>query len=169
MSRRPCANVSPGRLQGKGAVEIDILYLVDRLENLLNDGWHLPLSARVLIHERDFLDLIDQMRIAVPEEIKQARRISQEHDQIIAQARADAERIITEAQEQAAFLLQDNELLKQAEQRARGIIAEAQKQATEIRQGADEYSLEILQRLESQLETQITTVRRGIEALRRSS
>ncbi len=142
---------------------------MDRLENLLNDGWHLPLTTRTLIDERAFLDIIDQMRIAVPEEIKQARRISQEHDQLIAQARADAERILTEAQEQAAFLLQDSELLKQAEQRAKGIITEAQKQATEVRRGADEYSLEVLQRLESQLESQITTVRKGIEALRRSS
>lgn len=169
MSRRPCVSASPVRRQGKGGGKIDILYLVDRLENLLNDGWHLPLMGRTLIDERDFLDIVDQMRIAVPEEIKQARRISQEHDQIIAQARADAERIITEAQEQAAFLLQDSELLKQAEQRAKGIIAEAQKQAAEVRRGADEYSLEVLQRLESQLESQMTTVRRGIEALRHSS
>jgi len=153
--------------QGKGGSDIDILYLVDRLESLLNDGWHLPLTSRTLVDERDFLDLIDQMRIAVPEEIKKAKRISQEHDQIIAQAKADAERIIMEAQEQAAFLLQDSELLKQAEQRAKGIIGEAQEQALQVRRGADEYSLEVLQRLESQLASQMTTVHRGIEALQK--
>jgi vacuolar-type H+-ATPase subunit H len=142
---------------------------VDRLEGLLNDGWHLPLTARTLIDEHDFLDIIDQMRIAVPEEIKKARRITQEHDQIIAQAKTDAERIITEAQEQAAFLLQDSELLKQAEQRANGIISEAQEQAAGVRRGADEYSLEVLRRLESQLESQMATVRRGIEALQNPS
>ena len=145
------------------------MYLVDRLENLLNDGWHLPLTARTLIDENDFLDIIDQMRIAVPEEIKKARRISQEQDQIIAQAKADAEHIITEAQEQAAFLLQDSELLKQAEQRAQGIISESQEQAIMVRRGADEYSLEVLRRLESQLESQMATVRRGLEALQHPS
>lgn len=140
---------------------------MDRLENLLNSGWHVPLTARTLIDEHDFLDVVDQMRIAVPEEIKKAKRISQEQDQIVTQAKADAERIVTEAQEQAAFLLQDSELLRQAEQRAKGIIDEAQKQAAEVRRGADEYSLEVLRQLESQLESQVATVRRGIDSLQR--
>jgi len=141
---------------------------VDRLESLLNDGWHLPLTSRTLVDERDLLDVIDQMRIAVPEEVKQARRITQERDQMVAQAKAEAERIITEAQEQAAFLLQDNELLKQAEQRGKGIISEAQNQAAEMRRGADDYSLDVMRRLESELESHLATVRRGVEALQRS-
>ena len=141
---------------------------MDRLESLLNDGWHLPLTSRTLVDERDLLDVIDQMRIAVPEEVKQARRITQERDQMVAQAKAEAERIITEAQEQAAFLLQDNELLKQAEQRGKGIISEAQNQAAEMRRGADDYSLDVMRRLESEMESHLATVRRGVEALQRS-
>jgi vacuolar-type H+-ATPase subunit H len=120
------------------------------------------------VDERDLLDVIDQMRIAVPEEVKQARRITQERDQMVAQAKAEAERIVTEAQEQAAFLLQDNELLKQAEQRGKGIISEAQNQAVEMRRGADDYSLDVMRRLESELESHLATVRRGVEALQRS-
>ncbi|MBU0495373.1 MAG: ATPase [Chloroflexi bacterium] len=153
----------------RGGCEIDIQYLIDRLENLLNEGWHIPSTARTLVNERDFLDIIDQMRIAVPEEIKRAKRISQEHDQIVAQAKIDAEQIVMEAQEQAAFLLQDSELLKQAQQRADLIVNKAQEQAGEVRQGADEYSLEVLRRLESQLDSQMATVRRGIEALHHAS
>ena len=67
-------------------IAIDVLYLVDRLEALLNKGWRVPMSAKTMIDEDEFLDIVDQMRIAFPEEIKQAKKIVQDRDHIIAQA-----------------------------------------------------------------------------------
>ncbi|MER3484708.1 MAG: hypothetical protein C4345_00740 [Chloroflexota bacterium] len=78
--------------------EIDILFLVDRLESLINAGQRVPFTNKIMIDEKECLDIIDQMRIVVPEEIKQARRVSQDRDRITAQAQAEAERIIKQAQ-----------------------------------------------------------------------
>jgi hypothetical protein len=69
---------------------MDILHLVDRLEELVNEGRRLPLSSKVMMDEQKIWDLIDQMRISVPEEVKKAKRTNQERDRIIAQAHEEA-------------------------------------------------------------------------------
>ncbi|HIC93608.1 MAG TPA: ATPase, partial [Anaerolineae bacterium] len=65
-------------------VEIDILYLVDRLESLLNEGWRVPFTSNLIINEDKFLDIIDHMRTSIPEEVKRAQRIERERERIIA-------------------------------------------------------------------------------------
>jgi hypothetical protein len=94
---------------------MDILYLVDRLEELLNGAWHVPLTSNVMIDEDELLDIIDQMRMSVPEEVKQAKRIQQERDRLIAQAQEEKERIIGLAREDGQAMLDDHEIRKVAE------------------------------------------------------
>jgi len=67
-------------------IVIDILHLVDRLESLLNESRRIPLTSNRLVDEELFLNIIDQMRISIPEEIKKGKRIQQERGRIIAQA-----------------------------------------------------------------------------------
>jgi vacuolar-type H+-ATPase subunit H len=148
--------------------EIDILFLVDRLESLINAGQRVPFTNKIMIDEKECLDIIDQMRIVVPEEIKQARRVSQDRDRITAQAQAEAERIVKQAQERAEQLLQERELLKLAEQRSQEIIDEATRRAEEIREGADAYALEVLQTLYEELERYRHEIERGIARLERT-
>ena len=133
-------------------VAIDILYLVDRLEALLVKGWRFPGTAKTFIDEDEFLDIVDQMRIAIPEEIKQAKKIVQERDRIIAQAQEEAQRINTMAKEDHARLVNDHVVTKAAETRASEIETQAQANALQIRQGADQYAIQILQDLQGKLD-----------------
>jgi len=71
----PCA-ISVSWHTLKGVIIMDILHLVDRLEMLVNKGWRLPFTSNVVIQEDAFLDVIDQMRISIPEEVKHAKRVS---------------------------------------------------------------------------------------------
>ncbi len=89
-----------------------IFHLIDRLERLLGESWGVPLSAYRVVNEADFLDVIDQMRTAIPQEIKQGERIAQEKERIIAQAQEEADRIVRLAQEEAAKLLDEHEIVK---------------------------------------------------------
>jgi hypothetical protein len=73
---------------------MDILYLVDRLEELFNESQSVFLTKNVLVNEERMLDLIDQMRLSIPEEIKKAQRIITQKDIIIAQANEEANRTI---------------------------------------------------------------------------
>jgi cell division septum initiation protein DivIVA len=146
-------------------VDIEIQHLVDRLESLLNESWLIPLTSNRIINEEEYLDIIDQMRITIPAVIKQAKRIQQERERIIAQAQEEAERIVALAREQAVNLTNEHELLKTAETKAEALLEQAQQQAEGIKAGADDYVIEVLSELEEQLMVFLTTVRNGLEAV----
>ena len=151
----------------RGVVEIEIQHLVDRLESLLNESWLIPLTSNRIINEEEYLDIIDQMRITIPAGIKQAKRIQQERERIIAQAQEEAERIVTLAREQAANLTNEHEVLKTAETKAEALLKQAQQQAEDTKAGADDYVIEVLSELEEQLMVFLTTVRNGLKAVQR--
>jgi DNA anti-recombination protein RmuC len=146
---------------------IDILYLLDRLEEVLNSGSRVPfMGSRTLIDEQECLDILDQIRVALPEEIKQARRVTAERDSILAEAEARAQQIIREAEERAAEKVQEHALVRQAQARAEQIEAEAERRCAEMRREADEYVYETLLNLERDLDQLLQTVRKGTRALR---
>src|SRR6478736_5797842 len=84
---------------------MEINYVVDRLEALVNSSRRVPLSSRVMIEEEDLLALIEQLRQSVPTELKQAKRVMQERDQIIKGAQAEAEKIVTMARDRAEYMI----------------------------------------------------------------
>ena len=129
------------------------------------NGKRLPLTNNVVIDQATALDLIDQLRVAVPEEVRQAKRVNQESDRILEKAQEEADRIVARAQEQAAFLIEERELTRAAETRSREIIAQGQREAEEIRRGADEYAASVLVGLEGECVKVLQSIRHGIEML----
>lgn len=143
----------------------DIQYLIDRLENLLNQGFRIPMTTNAVIDEDAFLDILDQMRITIPNEIREAQRVIQERDRILEEARDDAERIVAEARLEANQLVEDSQITEQAQVRADEIRAEAHRDAEEIRRGADQYAADVLHQLEGQLAHFLDTVHNGLHML----
>jgi vacuolar-type H+-ATPase subunit H len=119
----------------------------------------------VVVDQAAALDLVDQLRVAVPEEVRQAKRISQESDRILEKAQEEADRIIARAQEQAAFLIEERELTREAERRGLEIIESGHAQAAEIRRGADEYAASVLVRLEGEVVKVLGSIKHGIALL----
>ena len=144
---------------------IDILHLIDRLEDLLEHGWRIPLGNKVAIDEGMFLNIIDQMRIVIPQEIKQAREVQQERDRYVAQAHEEARRIIAQAREDAARELDEHKLRKAADTQAEAIHQRAQQEAARIRSGADEYAETKLKELAANLSQLQTVIQNGINLL----
>ena len=101
----------------------------------------------------------------MPEEVRQAKRVSQETDRIIEKAQEEADRIIARAQEQAAFLIEERELTRAAEIRSREIVEEAQAHADEVRRGADAYAVSVLMRLQSECDKALQSIQRGLSLL----
>lgn len=152
-------------LPREGNENVDIQFLVERLEALVVNGQKLPMTSKVMLEQAAILDLIDQMRVAIPEEVKQARRIVQESDRVVQKAREEGEQIIGAAQEQAAILLQDQSILRDAENRADDIEKQAQTKADETMRGADQYASDVLIRLESDLVKTLSIVKKSLEVL----
>ena len=144
---------------------MDIQFLVERLESLIVNGRKVPLTDQVILEQATILDLIDQLRLAIPEEVRQARRINQEGDRVLGHAREEAERIIAAAQEQAALLLQDQAILREAEGRADEIADRARQRADDTMRGADRYAADVLLRLEGDLEKTLSIVKKSLEVL----
>src|SRR5215210_1213077 len=125
----------------------------------------MPLTSNVIIDQARALDLLDQLRVAVPEEVRQAKRISEETERIIEHAQEEAERILARAQEQAAFLIEERELTRAAELRSAEIITHGEREADDIRQGADEYAQSVLIRLEGECIKALQSIKRGLALL----
>jgi vacuolar-type H+-ATPase subunit H len=144
---------------------VDILYLLDQLEEVLGAGSHLPLTSRTLVDEQEILDILDQIRVSIPEEIKAARRVSQDRDQLISEARVEADRIIREAEERAAGRVAEHTLVRSAETRAAEIEDRALRTAEQVRHDAEAYAYRVLERLRDQISQVGTTVDRGLQEL----
>jgi vacuolar-type H+-ATPase subunit H len=144
---------------------IDIVFLIEQLERQIANGRSMPLTNNVIIDQARALDLLDQLRVAVPEEVRQAKRISEETERIVERAQEEAERILARAQEQAAFLIEERELTRAAEIKSREIIAQGERDAEEIRRGADEYAQSVLIQLEGECIKALQSIKRGLALL----
>ena len=144
---------------------MDIQFLVERLEALVVNARKFPMTSQVILEQAAVLDLIDQMRVAIPEEVKSARRIVQESDRVVQKAREEGEQIIGAAQEQAALLLQDQSIIREAEVRSDDLEQRAQTKADETMRGADQYASDVLLRLESDLVKTLSIVKKSLEVL----
>jgi cell division septum initiation protein DivIVA len=144
---------------------MDILHLVDRLEELFNESRPIWLTHSVIVDEDRMLDLIDQMRVAIPEEIKKAQQIITQRDRILAQAKEEANRTIALAREKADKRLEDNEIIEAAKMRAKEIVDNAYSEASVTQREADKYVLETLTNLEIHMDRLLNQVRNGIKTL----
>jgi hypothetical protein len=144
---------------------MDILHLIDRLEELFNESRAIPFTHNVVVDEEKMLDLIDQMRVAIPEEMKKAQQVMTQRDRILAQAQEEANRTLTLAREKGEQLLERDSIVQNAqsfaERRATDIIAEADQTRLE----ADQYVIETLTHLELELERYLNQVRNGIRTV----
>src|SRR6266576_285449 len=146
-------------------IPIDIIFLVERLESIIANGRRLPLTNNVVVDQTAALGLIDELRVAVPEEVRAAKRINSEGERIIEKAQEEAERIVARAQEQAAFLIAERGLTQLAEVESRRIVGEAQDDADDVRRGADEYAVGVLVGLEGEVVKTLQGIKKGIALL----
>lgn len=114
----------------------------------------MPFSGRLLIDEERILDIIDRMRVAVPEELKHARRVIQEQDRLLAEAQSRVQQVLEEQGIMVAVDAERERLMKQAEH-----------EAAQVRAGADEYARQVLEELDERLTKLLTSIRNGLSTL----
>ena len=144
---------------------MDILALVDRLEDLFNNSRPIPLTHNVIVDEDKFLDIIDQMRITIPEEVKKAQKIFSEKERLLAQAQEESARITAKAREKAEQSINENVIVQEAKHRADQIIEQARMEAEGIKAESDQYALDSLMDFELKIEQLLNQIRNGILVL----
>ena len=141
---------------------MDILQLIDRLEELFNDAKALPFTHNVVVDEDRMLELIDQMRIAVPEEVKKAQQVMAQRDRVMAQAQEEANRTLQIARDKADQLVQKDMIVGEAQRRAEQIVSQARAEAEATRADADNYVIDTLMQLQDQISKLSGQVSNGI-------
>lgn len=144
---------------------MDILQLIDRLEELFNQSKAVPLTRNVMVDEDRMLDIIDQMRIAIPEEVKKAQQLLSQRDRVLAQAQEEANRTLELARQKSDQLVAKDTVAQEAQRRADQIIAQSRVEAENIRADADDYAMNSLTQLEAELERITNQVANGIRLL----
>ncbi|HSG46164.1 MAG TPA: hypothetical protein VLA72_23730 [Anaerolineales bacterium] len=145
---------------------MDILQLIDTLEELFNESKAVPLTRNVMVDEDRMLDIIDSMRIAIPEEVKKAQQLLSQRDRVLAQAQEEANRTLELARQKSDQLVTKDTVAQEARKRADQIIAQARMEAENIRADADDYSMNSLMQLEAELERITNQVANGIRLLK---
>src|SRR6185369_15217334 len=112
---------------------MDVLVLIDKLDDTIHNAKPVPLTDQVRVDKEEIYDILDQMRATIPEEIKQARWIVKERQEML----PEAKRIVKEARERQQQLISQEEITKQAERAADDIIEDARAREREIRLGAE--------------------------------
>lgn len=139
--------------------------LVDRLEKIISDAPRVPFGKRVLVDQEQVFALLDELRAALPREVAEARALLRQRDQVLDEARLEAEQILEAAREKARAQAEEHEIVRMAQARGREVLAEAEKQARDIREEAHRYAAAVLERLEGHLMRAVETVRRGRQEL----
>lgn len=145
---------------------MDVLKLIDEVEDIVEGGSSLPFSSRVMIDKDELLDIIKEIRIKLPDEIKQAAWIKEERQRILADAQSDADTLLNEAEYRLEEMLEEEGISKMANQRAEEIINRAQTNAKEIRLGAMEYADSLLLDTQESLKEVISLLNENRKELR---
>ena len=145
---------------------MDILHLVDRLEELVNSARQVPLTNNIMVDQDRLIDLIDQMRVSIPEEVKKSQKTLNERDKILAQAKEEAERTLMVAREERDKMMLRESVAMAAQTKADQIIANAKQEADGVKADADNYVVDVLSQLEEQLDRTLQQARNGIEVLK---
>lgn len=123
--------------------------IIGTLYDMVQDARSMPLAADKCILERDrVLDLLDEIISQLPAEIKQSRTIVESRNELISQARREAEAILRQAQEQANELVVKEEIYKEAKKRSEELVAQTQGQINQLRKACNDYMEESLRRTE---------------------
>lgn len=143
----------------------DLINILDQLEEVLATARSMPMSASVLVNREQALDLVERARRAVPSAVRRAKVVLGEADAVLARGRADSDKIMQRAHEEAERLLSAESITRQAVERADQIVSVAEAKAAQLRQGADQYAERSLASLDEQVTKIAEQIRSGREVL----
>lgn len=144
---------------------MEIINLLEKLEDIVEEAAKMPLTNKVMINREEILEIITEMRIKLPDEIKQASWIKVERQRILSESQSEASSIIHDAMSRQELLIDDHELTKLAVQNAKEIEENARRNAFEIKSETMDYCGRILAKTQDGLEAMLKTLVENREEL----
>ncbi|MBV1758463.1 MAG: ATPase [Dethiosulfatibacter sp.] len=144
---------------------MEIISLLEKIEDIVEEASKLPMSSKVLIDKHEVLEIITEMRIKLPDEIKQASWIKEERQRILSETQTEASNIINDAMHRQELLIDEHELAKLAEQHAREIEEKARRTAFEVKKETIEYCDKLFSKTQDGLESMLKQLMENREEL----
>lgn len=144
---------------------MEIFTLLETLEEALENGRGVPFSSKCLVEKEELLDIIKEIRLKLPDELKQAKWIKEERARIMVEAQKEADDIIKEAENRIISMIDEHEITRQAYEQKTQIIEMANEKAREISNGTKLYADNILEKAEVVLEDALKTIRNNRKEL----
>jgi len=136
---------------------METLDLIDNLEDLIDGGLTIPLAGKCLLDKDELLDIIQEIRLKLPEDLKQAKWIKEERQRILVEAQNEANKIIKTAEDKIISMINENEITKKANEQE--IIENANKRARDIKAGTRQYVDDVLVDVEKIMEKTLGILR----------
>ena len=131
---------------------MEIFTLLDTLEDLIENAKKVPFSEKLIVEREEFLDLIKEIRLKLPDELKQAKWVKEERERILTEAQKEADDVVKEAENRIISMIDEHEITKKAYEQKNQIMSAANESSRQITQGAREYADNILENLAKSLE-----------------
>lgn len=131
---------------------MDIMEIIEMIEEVVDKATTVPLSGKVLIDKDELMDYVQEMRLAYPEEVKEAKWVKEERQRILSEAENKADILIKTAEEKQRQLVEESEISRQANEYATNLVNSAQTQAMEIKNDCNQYVDDLLGDAERRLE-----------------
>lgn len=145
---------------------MDILRLVDDLEDIIETSNTIPLTGKIMVEKEEIINIIEQLRRELPQEITEATQIRNDKEIIIDNAHKEAQQIINAAKTHAEKLIDEDELVLKANERAEEVINQANHESEQIRHGARDYADELLENTQVNLSEIIKMLNENRQELR---
>ena len=146
---------------------MEVLNSLEKMEDLLEKSWNL--FGVTMVNKDEFISALNDIRIKLPEEIKQAKWVKEERQRILLEAQKEASSVIKEAETKIVSMVDENEITRKAYEQANETIIIAQRTAREIKQGSLEYADDVLAKMEENLKETYLLLHKNREELKGSS
>ena len=139
--------------------DMDIMEIINMMEETIDKASTVPLTGKIMIDKDELLDIIQELRIKMPDDLKQAKWIKSERQRILLEAQKEATTIIKSAEDKIISMINENEITKKANEAAEEIVKNANNRAREIRNATKQYIDDALSESEMILERTLGTLR----------
>lgn len=140
--------------------------MLERLEDLVDNAWSVPLTGRTMVKKKEVTELLKEIRVALPDEIKQAKWIKEERQRFLFEAQQEAQTIIKDAENRIVSMIDESEITRKSYEQANETIINAQKTARDIREGSIDYADEVLSKMEDTLKEAYLEIHKNKEELK---
>ncbi len=145
---------------------MEILAIIETLEEVVEKGTSIPFSGKCVVDREEILELVKEMRLKLPDDIKQAKWVKDERQRILLEAQKEANTIIEDAESRINTMVDDHEIIKKAYEQSEDIVNTAKDNAKEIRQGTKEYADEVLEKVEGLLGETVDVIKMNRQELK---